>query len=306
MKGAILNFVQLRYFYVNAPSVEALKRMKVSARMSSLSIAERLGFVFLLAAALLAFLDVRLSIIPLGGFLLLCIVFPFFPRSSFYLPVVSRGVSGKNAVALTFDDGPDPLTTPELLRLLLKHGVKATFFVTGKRVSKHPELAREILSQGHTIGNHTYSHDWLLALRSAKRLFKEIESTQELLDGFGIRSLAVRPPAGISSPRLRKVLEKTNTMNISFCCRALDGGNRWIANLSEKILKRVRPDDIVLLHDIQPKQPRLLPVWLKEVESILSGLEAKGLAVLPLSEIIGRPVMLKKKKKKGSGEEAVL
>jgi len=291
--------------YVNAPSVEALKPMKVHPGISSLSIAERLGLVSLLTAALLAFLDVRLSTIPLGGFLLLCIVFPFFPRSNFYLPVVSHGVSGKKAVALTFDDGPDPLSTPELLRLLLNHGVKATFFVTGKRASKHPELVREILGQGHTLGNHTYSHDCLLALRSTKRLFKEIESTQDVLGGFGIRCLAVRPPVGVSSPRLRKVLEKTNAMNISFCCRALDGGNRWIANLSEKILKRVRPDDIVLLHDAQPKEVRLLPFWLKEVESILSGLEAKGLAVLPLSEIIGRPVMLTEKKKKGEGEGAV-
>lgn len=263
--------------------------------ISSLSIAERVGLVSLLAALLLSFVDVRLSVIPLGGFLLSCVVCPFFPGSSFFLPVISRGVSGQKAVALTFDDGPDPLSTPELLRLLSKHGAKATFFVIGKRASVHPELMKEILRQGHDVGNHTYSHDCLFALRSTKRLFTEIESTQNILLGdFGIRCLAFRPPVGITSPRL-KVLRQRDEVVIGFSCRAFDGGNRWISKLSTRILKRVRPDDIVLLHDVRPKDGRLLPLWLKEVDSLLSGLKAEGFTVLPLSEIIGRPIMVREK-----------
>jgi peptidoglycan/xylan/chitin deacetylase (PgdA/CDA1 family) len=272
----------------------------VRSETSSLSRAEWVGIAFLLAAVLLSMLDVLLSAMALGGFLVFCIVATFLPHSSFYLPVISRGISGRNAVALTFDDGPDPLTTPGLLRLLSKHGCKATFFVTGNRASANPELIREILRQGHTVGNHSYSHDFLFALRGTKRLLKEIESTEGILENFGIRCLAFRPPVGISGPRLREVLRNREVRVIGFSCRALDGGNRWISRLSKRILKRVRADDIVLLHDVRPKDARLLPLWLKEVESLLLGLEATGLAVLPLSEIIGRPVMVEGAGDKGA------
>lgn len=264
------------------------------SKSCSLSIAEWAGVASFLIAIILLFLDVRLSVIPLAGFLLLCVVAPFFPRFSFYLPTITRGKSGKAAVALTFDDGPDPKTTPELLQLLQKHAVAATFFVTGRTASEHPGLVREILLHGHSIGNHTYDHDHLVLLRSSKLLIEEIQSTQEALGGFGITPLAFRSPAGITSPRLRQVLKKTNLYNVAYSCRALDGGNRWIGKLSKRILKRVRPDDIILLHDIRPKKDGLFRYWLNEVELVLLGIEEKGLTVLPLSAIIERPVMITK------------
>jgi peptidoglycan/xylan/chitin deacetylase (PgdA/CDA1 family) len=258
----------------------------------SLSIAERAGVVSFLTALLLLFLYPRLSVIPLAGFLLLCAVASFFPRFGFYLPTINRGKSGKKAVAITFDDGPDPKTTPEVLRLLQRHGIAATFFVTGKKATEHPGLVKEILLHGHAIGNHTYAHDHRAFLRSSKFLIREIESAQNTLGEFGIRPLAFRSPAGITSPRLRQALKKMNLYHVAYSCRAMDGGNRWIWNLSKRILKRIRPDDIILLHDIKPKKDSLFPYWLKEIELILLGIEEEGLAVLPLSDIIQRPVML--------------
>ena len=108
---------------------------------------------------------------------------------------------------------------------------------------------------------------------------------------MGVVSSAFRPPAGITNPRLGKVLRQLDLCLVNFSCRALDGGNRWIKDLSGKILKKIRPDDIILLHDTRPKMEDLLDGWLKEIEQVLAGLEAKNLKVLPLAEIIGRPVM---------------
>lgn len=256
------------------------------------SMAERVGIGSFLIAVLLLFIDVRLSLIPLLGFILLCLVAPFFPRFSFFLPIISRGTSGKNAIALTFDDGPDPVSTPLLLRLLSKYQVRATFFVNGRKAARHPELIEAILMQGHLIGNHSYNHDSLLFLKSFRVIVDEIKSTEYELQNFGIRPIAFRPPAGITSPRFRKALLQSDVYIVNFSCRSFDGGNRWIGNISKNILKRIRHDDIVLLHDIRQKNERLTLHWLKEIELILKGLKNKGLLVLPLSEIIERPVMI--------------
>ncbi len=80
--------------------------------------------------------------------------------------------------------------------------------------------------------------------------------------------------------------------NVSFSCRAVDGGTRRIKNLSKRILKRVRSDDIIALHDIRPKDDARFSYWLNEIALILSGIKEKGFAIYPLSELIGRPVML--------------
>ena len=265
------------------------------------SAAAKTGLVALLLATLLSVVDGWLAVIPLAGFLLLCLAAPFFPGFGFYLPVTCKGASGKQAVAITFDDGPDPLTTPLLLNLLLKRRIKATFFVTGQKAAAHPQLIKELVRQGHSVGNHSYNHSYRMLFRTCASIVADIEAAQKVLSDFGIRPLAFRPPAGINSPRLRSALLKTGLYLVNFSCRPLDGGNRRINNIAQKILKRIGPDDIVLLHDNRPQDKGLIPAWLNEIELLLAGIETKGLMVLPLSELIGKPVMMSKV---GSVEEA--
>ena len=254
--------------------------------------AAKIGLIAFLLAVLLIIFDGWLTVIPLAGFVLLCLAAPFFPRFGFYVPVISRGASGKKAVAITFDDGPDPLTAPPLLKLLLTHRVKATFFITGKKAAAHPKLVEAIVQHGHSVGNHSYHHSYRMLFKTCKPIVEDIEATQKVLLDLGIRPLAFRPPAGITSPRLRSALLKTGMYLVNFSCRPLDGGNRRIHNIAKSILKRIRPDDIVLLHDSRPVDESLIPAWLNEIENLLVGIEAKGLMVLPLSELIGRPVMI--------------
>lgn len=229
--------------------------------------------------------------LPLLLFLILCFTAPFVPGFSFFLPIICRGPSDKQVVALTFDDGPNPLSTPELLALLARHRVRATFFVNGHRVVQFPDLIRQIVSQGHTIGNHTYSHDNLIMLKSAQKLKGEIEKTQQVLHDLGVRPLAFRPPVGVTSPRLGPVLEQVGMYTVNFSCRAGDRGNRRIHDLSDKILGKLHSGDIILLHDIPPRNDGTLEEWLKQVDGIMSGIKKKNLGVVPLAELIGRPVM---------------
>jgi len=263
----------------------------VFAKYLPWSPAGRIGCVALLAAALLAWVDLRLAVIPLAVFMLVCMAAPFIPTCSFFLPVISRGTCSRKAVALTFDDGPDPLTTPELLRLLKKYRTTATFFVTGRRVVRYPQLTRDIIAQGHSLANHSFHHDMLGAFRSTETMQHEIEATQRVLKDLGIVALAYRPPMGITSPRLRRVMQKEGMFVINFSCRAWDGGNRRIRHLSRRILKRVRANDILLLHD-NLAEPSLFSQWAGEVDLILQGIPKKGLEIIPLADLIGKPVMI--------------
>lgn len=257
----------------------------------SFSMAEKTGAAALLAAAVLYWGDVRLAAFPLVLFLFLCLVAPFLPRFAFFLPIISKGPTDRKAVCLTFDDGPSPDSTPQLLRLLARHGLQATFFVTGDRAADQPELLRDILAQGHTLGNHSYSHDSLLMCRSSKRLRHEIVTTQEVLRTVGVRTFVFRPPAGVTNPRLKAVMEDLGLTVVNFSCRLFDGGNKRIRGLSKKILTRVRAGDLVVLHDTRPADDEMAGYWLQELELFFQGLQSKGIAVLPLAEMIGRPVM---------------
>lgn len=277
-----------------------LKRIPLNRHFVSL--AERAGLLSLSGAGVLLFYDVNLSVLLLAGFIILCMIAPFFPGFSFYLPIISRGTPDKKAVALTFDDGPDPLTTLCLLDLLRKHRVKATFFVAGQKAAEYPEIMRAIVRHGHTIGNHSYTHDNLVMFRSRKTIVREIETAQNVLNDFGVLALAFRPPVGITGPKLGPALMKTDRYIVNFSCRAFDGGNRWIRGLSRKILKRIGSGDIVLLHDVRPHKPFEVDYWLNEMELILSGIRNKGLAVRPLDEIIGRPVMVNRDRNDGKME----
>jgi peptidoglycan/xylan/chitin deacetylase (PgdA/CDA1 family) len=156
-------------------------------------------------------------------------------------------------------------------------------------------LVNAILSRGHLIGNHSYSHSPYLMLRSYRKLFQEVAGAQDMIKQFGILPLAFRPPVGLTNPKLGPVLSRLGMVCITFSCRAYDRGNRQIRGLARKILKKVRPDDIILLHDVRPSKIGDIPHWLNEVESILSGLTKRGFSVLPLDELIGRPVMTSKK-----------
>lgn len=231
-----------------------------------------------------------LVVVPLTMFLILCGAAPFLPRYGLFLPTVCRGSSGRRAVALTFDDGPDPATTPALLRLLHRRGAPATFFVVGRKVDRHPGLVRSILDRGHAVGNHTYRHDNLIMLRSRGALKREIAGGQAALASFGVAPLAFRPPVGITNPRLGGVLRELGLYNLTFTCRAGDWGNRRIGRLSGRILDRVRPDDIIALHDVRPPDGGMVGPWLGEIDRLLGGLARRGYAVWALSELIGRPV----------------
>jgi len=264
--------------------------------VTRLSRAHAAGFTALpLAGALAAAQALQLAwtpgwlvtALPLAGFLAMCAAAPFFPRLGFFLPIVSHGPRSIRAVALSFDDGPDPATTPHLLALLSRHSAPAAFFVIGEKAARHPELVADICAAGHEVCNHTLRHDPLLMLRSTAVLEREIAGCQDALAAQGIRPLAFRPPVGITNPRLGPVLERLGLRCVCFSCRPTDFANRRVVGLADRVLSRVRPGDVVLLHDCLPRAGLSVEEWLREVEATLAGLYSKKLAIHPLSRLVG-------------------
>jgi peptidoglycan-N-acetylglucosamine deacetylase len=266
------------------------QKNKMKNKSSFATPAQITGMILLSLAAVLFFVNSLLAIAIAASYVVLCIAAAFFSQSSFYLPVVSRGNTGKNFVALTFDDGPAEPTTRQILDLLDKYSVKATFFVTGVNAMKHPELVKEIITRGHTIGNHSLHHNPFLMLRSSGYLYQEIYRAREILKDMGVNTLAFRPPVGIINPKLPQVLDKMGMFCLTFSCYASDAGNRFLKNLSSKILKKVKADDIIILHDVPPRKKEDNTYLLSEIEKILQGLIAKDLKVVPLAELIGRDI----------------
>ena len=266
-------------------------RTPISPSQRPFSVAERTGLVALSAALILGAVDLRLATVPLVLFLMMCVIAPFLPRAGFFFPVISRGHTAKPVVALTFDDGPDPATTPLLLDLLAKYRTPATFFVTGRQAAKYPHLIQQMVSQGHTVGNHTFNHNRYFMFWQPMLLSREIVDTQEALSQLGIIPVAFRPPVGITTPNMGKMLAANRLYAVNFSCRAFDLGNRRIDRLAEKILSRVKADDIVLLHDSDAGSKDRILQWIREVEKILAGISEKGLSAVPLSRLTGQPVM---------------
>lgn len=269
--------------------------MKIPAKRP-LTTGEKTGIAaFLLAALFFVFQGPVWSIFPLAGFVLLCLVAPFATGYGFFLPVICRGPRKEGCLSLSFDDGPDTVTTPLILDILKFYQVTATFFVTGKNARRHPDLIARILEQGHAIGNHTYSHDPLIMLKSSRQLKEEIIKTQDILATHGIRPLVFRPPAGITNPKLGPVLSGLGLTAVNFSCRAMDNGNRRISGMASKILNRVKPGDIILMHDSKPRtgmpDNQFIPGFLTELKRVLDGLETQERSVVPLAELIGQPVM---------------
>ncbi len=255
-----------------------------------LSLAAKTGILALLLAIVLFCVAPLLAALPLIVFLILCFAAPFLPEFGFFLPVISRGQAGSEAIALTFDDGPSPLSTPVLLGLLARHNLNATFFMIGEKAAQHPELIQRILDGGHTIGNHSWHHDYFLMFRSQKRIQKDIHKNQEILKQYGVKPLVFRPPAGITGSRLSRVLAEEGLITVNYSCRAFDRGNRNIHKLAEKILKRLQPGNIIMLHDLPPNQKNQLDDWQKELDLLFGTLQKKYTTV-PLEQLIERPVM---------------
>ena len=152
----------------------------------------------------------------------------------------------KGRVALTFDDGPSKLMTPQLLDGLEKRGVKATFFLIGEYAEENQELVKRMSEAGHLIGNHTYHHVQLKDL-GKEEVKREIDETNDLLEQItGNRPQFLRPPFGAWDKTLEK---KVNMIPVMWDVDPLDWCREDVDCIVKSVVEHVKDNDIILLHD---------------------------------------------------------
>lgn len=179
-------------------------------------------------------------------------------------------------VALTFDDGPSGRFTRRLLEGLEERGAKATFLVCGYRLKQYPELAAEILRQGHELGLHGYSHANMKTM-SRRDIAKEIMDTEALLpEGCKVRFL--RPPGGCCSDGVRQVAKVRNYAILDWSVDPRDWATRDTAAIESAVVDSVQDGDIVLLHDLSDSS-------VDAALAIIDRLKAEGFAFVTVSEL---------------------
>lgn len=226
--------------------------------------------------------------LPACLFLLLVVDGIFRPGARWFLPVITRGCRDGKAIALTFDDGPDPAVTPQILDLLKSRDAKATFFVIGRHVEAHPELARRIVADGHELGNHTYAHSRMFNFWFAPQMRREIARANEVIERITRqRPRWFRPPVGLKNPQLILATRPLKLDTVLWSLHARDTMQSDPQRIAARVLGRIRAGDIVDLHDGHDLPGQHRPQIVGAVAAILDGLKQRGLRATTLSDLLG-------------------
>ena len=210
------------------------------------------------------------------------------PRSWLYGPVFWHARTPERVVALTFDDGPCHPYTGQLLEVLDRDGVRATFFQVGNNVRREPNLAAEVASQ-HEIGNHTFTHPHLVWSRTGTVREQLLRGQEAIHDASGTLPSLFRVPHGWYGPQVISTAEELGMRCVGWSVMAWDWGRPPWEIIQRRILRGVRPGGVTLLHDGQdtdafPKVDRSHTV--AAVPHIIRSLKAHGYGFLTLSELM--------------------
>ena len=214
-----------------------------------------------------------------------------WPRSHWLGPNWTRlpaSAAARHEIALTIDDGPDPVVTPQVLDLLDRHAVQATFFCIGEKAARFPELCRDIVRRGHAIENHSQHHRHYFSLMGLRGITRELQTAQDTLTSLtGERPLFFRAPAGLRNPFLDPALTRLGLRLASWSSRGFDTRIGDARRIQDQLLPGLQAGAIVLLHD--GNAARTLdgqPVILEVIPALLQCAATRGLRWVTLRQAL--------------------
>lgn len=202
-------------------------------------------------------------------------------QTNFFVNATNRVNTREKVVALTFDDGPHPHTTPQIISLLKKTGASATFFVIGQRAGHYPEIVKAIAENGCEVANHGYSHSVWFPFFTPQRMFAELEQTDLLIEAqTGKLPVFFRPPFGITNPRVARALRRYPKQVAGWSIRTLDTrADATPERILQRVRKGLRPGAIVLMHDDRTLTLETLP-------EVIKFLQTEGYTIVSLSKLL--------------------
>lgn len=204
-------------------------------------------------------------------------------KLNFFVKATCRAEPNAKHAVLTFDDGPDPVITLELLKVLERHEIKAAFFPIGAIAEEHPEIIKQIDQQGHVLGNHSYRHAWWSNFLVGRALEREIGRAQNAIKAAtGKIPAFYRPPIGLTNPHLHGVLKKCGLSVLGWDVRPFDtrAGTEAVIN---RVLKKIRDGSIILLHDGGRHATDLAHL----ADQLVTEIKARGYTLIGLEELTG-------------------
>jgi peptidoglycan/xylan/chitin deacetylase (PgdA/CDA1 family) len=218
-----------------------------------------------------------------AGYMALGTLGVFWPERGMYGSMLWRGPE-RPELALTFDDGPSPETTPRVLELLSAASVRATFFVVGRKAEQHPELIRALLAAGHELGLHGYDHDRLFSLRLPWQVADDIARTQAVLQRAGApRANLFRPPIGFASHFTVFGARRAAVTLVGCTARALDGfAGANPERVTQRLVRGVQPGALLALHDAAERD-NYVPASLSALPHVLRAIRERSLSPVTLS-----------------------
>jgi peptidoglycan/xylan/chitin deacetylase (PgdA/CDA1 family) len=198
-----------------------------------------------------------------------------------------HGPRDSKAVALTFDDGPDDYYTPQILNILQRYGVRATFFLVGRHVGQYPQVVRALAAAGEVVGNHTWDHPQLTRLSPAA-VRSEMQRTDAALRsvlGFGTRLM--RPPYGDMNAAVAGQLQGMGYDIIYWTDDSLDWRSLSAAQVESNVLSHLRPGDIILQHSLSGGPTENLAGTVQALPVIIRDIRREGLRLVTIPELLG-------------------
>ncbi|MCX6250628.1 MAG: polysaccharide deacetylase family protein [Bacteroidetes bacterium] len=182
-------------------------------------------------------------------YLTISVVFSFFIRSGFHMKVLCNAETTEKKIAITFDDGPHPEITPLILDIL-HNKAQVAFFIIGRKIKNNEEIIKRMDAEGHLIGNHSYTHsNWFDFFSPRKMKYELAKSDQDIMKITGKRPLLFRPPYGVINPMVKKAIRSSDYRIIGFSNRAWDTSSKNEEKILNRLIRKLRPGDILLLHD---------------------------------------------------------
>jgi peptidoglycan-N-acetylglucosamine deacetylase len=207
----------------------------------------------------------------------------FLPCTNFHHTVICHGMTNEKTVSITFDDGPDPEKTPLILEVLRKYEVAATFFCIGKKMAGNERLMKQMHEEGHLIGNHSFTHSKWFDIFPSGKMRAELLGTDRLIKNItGKPPLFFRPPFGVINPMVSNALKTMHWQAVCWNIRSFDTLNMDPQKTKHKIIRKLKPGSIILLHDHTSFTGQHL-------DGLLSSIKDAGYRILPLDHLLKMP-----------------